>query len=167
MNTSAKTDERFLTAQFPRAPADHPEWVVAGASGGANPLWVTECLSQKLELRPNMRVLDLGCGRALSSIFLHRELGVLVWATDLWFSASENLQRIRDAGAGDGVFPIHADARVLPFAAGFFDAIVSVDSWPRNRWMELEFRPSNFSPNCTPVAKDHYLGASATTISFQ
>jgi cyclopropane fatty-acyl-phospholipid synthase-like methyltransferase len=55
-----------------------------------------------------VRVLDLGCGRAASSIFLHRELGVQVWATDLWFSASANLQRIRDAGAESGVFPIHA-----------------------------------------------------------
>ncbi len=76
-----------------------------------------------------MRVLDLGCGRAMSSVFLHREFGVQVWATDLWFSASENLQRIRDAGVEDGVFPIHADARSLPFAAGFFDAIVSIDSF--------------------------------------
>ena len=76
-----------------------------------------------------MRVLDLGCGRAMSSVFLRREFGVQVWATDLWFSASENLQRIRDAGVEDGVFPIHADARSLPFAAGFFDAIVSIDSF--------------------------------------
>jgi hypothetical protein len=54
---------------------------------------------------------------------------VQVWATDLWFSVSENLQRIRDAGVGDGVFPIHADARALPFAADFFDAIISIDSF--------------------------------------
>jgi methylmalonyl-CoA mutase C-terminal domain/subunit len=45
-----------------------------------------------------MRVLDIGCGRAVSSIFLRREFGVQVWATDLWFTASENQQRIRDAG---------------------------------------------------------------------
>jgi len=76
-----------------------------------------------------MRVLDLGCGRAASSIFLHREFGVQVWATDLWFNVSENLQRIRDAGAESGVFPIHADARALPFATGFFDAITSIDSF--------------------------------------
>ena len=76
-----------------------------------------------------MRVLDLGCGRAMSSIFLHREFGVQVWATDLWFSATENLRRIGDAGVADGVFPIHADARSLPFAAEFFDAIVSIDSF--------------------------------------
>ena len=76
-----------------------------------------------------MRVLDLGCGRASSSIFLHREFGVQVWAVDLWLSAAENFQRIRDAGVAEGVFPIHADARSLPFAPGFFDAIVCLDSF--------------------------------------
>lgn len=116
--------------QFPRSAAYHPDWITAGVSGGANPLWLTEWLAEALDLRPGMRVLDLGCGRALSSIFLHREFGVQVWATDLWFSASENLQRIRDAGVEDGVFPLHADARTLPFARDFFDAIISIDSFP-------------------------------------
>src|ERR1051325_9678244 len=83
-----------------------------------------------MDLRPGMRVLDLGCGRAMSSIFLRREFGVQVWATDLWFNASENLQRVRDAGVEDGVFPLHADARSLPFAGEFFDAIVCVDAFP-------------------------------------
>jgi len=86
-------------------------------------------VAEALDLQPGMRVLDLGCGRASSSIFLHREFGVQVWATDLWFSATENLQRIRDAGVEDGVFPIHADARSLPFAAEFFNAIVCIDSF--------------------------------------
>ena len=122
-------DERLISDRFPRASGYHPEWVLAGVSGGANPLWLTEWLAEALDLRPGMRVLDLGCGRAMSSIFLRREFGVQVWATDLWFSASENLQRIRDAGVEDGVFPIHADARSLPFAAEFFDAIVSIDSF--------------------------------------
>jgi SAM-dependent methyltransferase len=76
-----------------------------------------------------MRVLDLGCGRGASSVFLHKEFGVQVWATDLWFSADERARRIRDAGVDDAVFAIHADARALPFAAGFFDAIVSIDSF--------------------------------------
>jgi SAM-dependent methyltransferase len=47
----------------------------------------------------------------------------------LLFSVSENYLRIQDAGAENGVFPLHADARSLPFAAGFFDVIVSVDSF--------------------------------------
>ena len=122
-------DTRFISPTFPRSARYHPDWILASASGGANSLWLTEWLSSKLNLRAGMRVLDLGCGRAASSIFLRREFGVQVWATDLWFSASENAQRIRDANVDDGVFPIHADARSLPFADGFFDAIVSIDSF--------------------------------------
>jgi SAM-dependent methyltransferase len=122
------TDNRLVSDRFPRSFKYNPEWLIASAGGGANVLWLTEWLTQGLDLRPGMRVLDLGCGRAVSSIFLCREFGVQVWATDLWISASENIQRIRDADAGAGVFPIHADARSLPFAADFFDAIVSMDS---------------------------------------
>jgi SAM-dependent methyltransferase len=122
-------DKRLESERFPRSLRYHPDWLIASASGGANSLWLTEWLTTALDLQPGMRVLDLGCGRASSSIFLRREYGVQVWATDLWFSASENIQRIRDAGVEDGVFPIHADARSLPFAADFFDAIVCIDSF--------------------------------------
>jgi len=120
----------LVSNRFPRASKYHPEWIVANASGGANALWLIEWLAEAINLRPGMRVLDLGCGRASSSIFLRREFDVQVWATDLWISASENLQRIRDAGLEDGVFPLHSDARSLPFAGEFFDAIVCVDSYP-------------------------------------
>jgi len=115
--------------RFPRSSKYHPAWVIAGASGGANALWLTEWLAEALDLRPHMRVLDLGCGLATSSIFLRREFGVQVWATDLWFDAANNLQRVRDADVDDGVFPIHSDARSLPFATEFFDAVVSIDSF--------------------------------------
>jgi cyclopropane fatty-acyl-phospholipid synthase-like methyltransferase len=118
-----------LASRFPKTDRYHPDWILAGVSGGANSLWLTEWLAAAMDLRPRMRVLDLGCGRACSSIFLHREFGVEVWATDLWCNPSENLQRARDAGAEEGVFPIHADARSLPFAGAFFDAIVSIDSF--------------------------------------
>src|SRR6516225_9057248 len=119
------SDKRLTSERFPRSSQYHPEWVLTHVgSGGANPLWLTEWLTAAMELRPGMRVLDLGCGRAASSIFLHREYGVQVWATDLWFGVSENIQRIRDAGVEKGVFPIHADARSLPFAPDFFDAII-------------------------------------------
>jgi SAM-dependent methyltransferase len=123
-------DKRLVSERFPRSSKYNPEWLIASASGGANSLWLTEWLTEALDLRPGMRVLDLGCGRASSSIFLRREFGVQVWATDLWFSVTENFQRIRDAGVQDGVFPIHADARSLPFAAEFFDAIVCIDCFP-------------------------------------
>lgn len=124
------SEERLVSERFPRSTKYNPEWVRTSISGAANALWMTEWLAAALDLQPGMRVLDLGCGRGVSSIFLHREFGVQVWAADLWFSVSENLQRIRDAGVEDGVFPIHTDARSLPFATEFFDAVVCIDSFP-------------------------------------
>src|SRR5215813_14894752 len=121
-------NQNLVPKQFPRSAKYNLDWLLASVSGAAHPLWMAEWLCERLELKPGMRVLDLGCGRATSSVFLHREFGVQVWATDLWFNASENLKRIRDAGIED-VFPIHADARSLPFAAEFFGAIVSFDSF--------------------------------------
>ena len=123
-------NQSILSSRFPRTSAYSPDWVAAAVSGGANPLWLTEWLAEALQLRAGMRVLDLGCGRGASSIFLHREFGVQVWAVDLWFSVSERHQRVRDAGVDGAVFPIHADARALPFPNEFFDAIVSIDSFP-------------------------------------
>lgn len=77
---------------------------------GPNALWLAESLSQVFEFQPGIRVLDLGCGRALSSIFLAKEFGVQVWAADLWIKPTENLSRIEDAGVADRVFPIFVEA---------------------------------------------------------
>jgi cyclopropane fatty-acyl-phospholipid synthase-like methyltransferase len=120
-------DGQLALERFPRTAKYHPAWILATVGGAANPLWLSEWLAEAMNFRSGMRVLDLGCGRAASSIFLRREYGVQVWATDLWFSVAENMQRIRDAGVEDGAFPIHADARSLPFAPEFFDAIVCID----------------------------------------
>jgi cyclopropane fatty-acyl-phospholipid synthase-like methyltransferase len=40
----------------------------------------------------------MGCGKAISSIFLAKEFGVEVWAADLWVKPTENWERIRGAG---------------------------------------------------------------------
>ena len=96
---------------------------------GPNVLWLAESLCPLLALRPGMRVLDLGCGKAISAIFLAKEFGVQVWATDLWIAAADNWARIAAAGLQDQVFPIHAEAHTLPFAEGFFDAMVSFDAY--------------------------------------
>src|SRR5205085_4308303 len=94
---------------YPRSAGYDPVWVLENLMG-PNVLWLTESLSQVLELRPGMRVLDMGCGKAISSIFLAKEFGVQVWATDLWIPAAENGLRIRAAGVEDSVCPIHAEA---------------------------------------------------------
>lgn len=96
---------------------------------GPNAIKIVEELSESLELEKSMRVLDLGCGRGLTSIFLAKEYGVTVFATDLWISATENYERIKSMGLEDKIIPIHAEAHDLPFAHEFFDAAISVDAY--------------------------------------
>jgi cyclopropane fatty-acyl-phospholipid synthase-like methyltransferase len=76
-----------------------------------------------------MRVLELGCGKATSSIFLAREFEVQVWATDSGTSATENFQRATALKSETRVFPLRVDAHGLPFAREFFDAAVAIDSY--------------------------------------
>jgi len=113
---------------YPRAAKYDTAWLVDEPMG-ANPLWLCEWLCQDIALEPGVRVLDLGCGRAKSSVFLARELGVQVWAVDLWTAAGTNLESIEAHGVADRVFPLHCDARALPFAQDYFDAIVAIDSY--------------------------------------
>ena len=128
--SSTKTDLQKLLRNdaFPRSSKYEAAWVYANEMG-PNALWLTESLCQVMELAPGMRVLDLGCGRAMSSIFLAKEFGANVWATDLWIKPTENWRRISKAGVADRVFPIHAEAHALPFAEEFFDAIVCADAY--------------------------------------
>jgi len=113
---------------FPRSAAYDPRWVAENMMG-PNVLWLAESLSQVLEFRPEHRILDLGCGRALSSIFLATEFGAQVWAVDLWIKPWDNWKRVVDAGLEDRVFPIYAEAHQLPFAIEFFDLVVSLDAY--------------------------------------
>lgn len=118
----------FRRAEFPRSANYDSDWVLENMMG-PNALWLTESLAGCMDLTPGIRVLDLGCGKGLSSIFLAKEYGVQVWAADLWIEASDNYGRIRAAGVEDRVFPINAEAHALPFADGFFDAMISVDAY--------------------------------------
>lgn len=103
-------------------------WLIENEMGPSS-VWLTESLVGEMDLKPGMRVLDLGCGKAVSSIFLAKEFGVQVFANDLWISPTENWERVKKAGVEDSVFPIYAKARLLPYADGFFDAVVSVNSY--------------------------------------
>ncbi len=113
---------------FPRSANYGINWVARNEMG-PNVLWLTEYLTKDLSITNDMRILDLGCGKAVSSIFLAREYGAKVWAVDLWISPTENYQRISEANLGDSVYPIYAEARQLPFAEPYFDLILSVDAY--------------------------------------
>jgi cyclopropane fatty-acyl-phospholipid synthase-like methyltransferase len=120
--------QRLFKPAFPRSSNYDPHWLIANVMG-PHSLWLAEWLSQRLELTPGMQVLDLGCGKALSSIFLAKEFGVTVWAADLWIKPTENRERIEAAGFSSCVFPVSVEAHALPFAEKSFDAIVSFDAY--------------------------------------
>ena len=125
---------RFEHARFPISSRYPEEFFVATVGGGACSLWLIEWLTEKMALKPGMRVLDMGCGKAGSSIWLAQEFGVEVWAVDLWTPATDNMQRIdlyAKLGLGNQgrVIPLHCDLRSLPFPAESFDVIVAVDSY--------------------------------------
>lgn len=96
---------------------------------GPNALKLAEELTATLDLRPGMRVLDLGCGQGLTSIFLAKEYGVRVFATDLWIPATENYGRFLAWGLDDQIIPLHAEANALPFADAYFDAAICIDAY--------------------------------------
>ena len=126
--TDEELTARLAKPRFPRASRYDARWIVDNLMG-PHVLWLAEYLSETLELKPGMRVLDLGCGKAVSAIFFAKEFGVQVTAADLWIKPSENQKRIDAAGMAASVTPIHAEAHALPFAEESFDAIVSLDAY--------------------------------------
>jgi cyclopropane fatty-acyl-phospholipid synthase-like methyltransferase len=119
---------RAANPAFPRASTYDAAFQIETMMG-PNVLWLAEWASQAVPFAPGQRVLDLGCGKAASSIFLAKEFGASIWASDLWISPSENLARIEAAGLADRVVPVSAEAHALPFAVGFFDVVVSFDAY--------------------------------------
>ena len=53
---------------------------------GPNSMRLLEEMLKKYPLERGIRVLDLGCGKGLTSLFLAKEADVTVFATDLWTS---------------------------------------------------------------------------------
>lgn len=113
-------------------PSDYPE--VAGyswddiyghgdnmAPGG---LYLAGRMIRSAELEPGDTVLDIGCGKADSSLFLARHLGVRVICFDLWTPSSLLSAKIERHGCGPRVLPLDLDAaKPLPFPENYFDAL--------------------------------------------
>jgi len=128
MNISDDVKALLAKPEFPRSNRYDPEWMLDNYMG-PNAVWLAEWLCEALPITPGMRILDLGCGRAVSSIFLAKEFGARVWAADLWMSQDHNWRRVVEAGVEDNVCPMRVEAHALPFAQGFFDGAISIDAY--------------------------------------
>jgi SAM-dependent methyltransferase len=114
--------------EYPLSSHYDPEWLV-GLEMGPNPLWLLEDLSRDLELKPGMRVLDLGSGMGATSVFLAREFEVDVVAADLWVEPEKAEAVFAEAGVADRVEALGAEAHALPLEPRSFDAVVSINAF--------------------------------------
>ncbi|MBP2836901.1 SAM-dependent methyltransferase [Dickeya parazeae] len=97
---------------------------------GPNAMRITEEMAAQLPITPGMRILDLGCGKGISSILLAKKYDVTVFAADLWITPTENARRFASQGVDSHIIPLLLDVtKEIPFAQEYFDMIISVDAW--------------------------------------
>ncbi|MEV6315560.1 methyltransferase domain-containing protein [Streptomyces sp. NPDC051776] len=90
---------------------------------------LTDLLTEKLQVKPGDRVLDLGCGSGAPSIRLARTTGAqVVGITNSAVQIEAAVRNGQEAGLGDRVSFICADATVLDFEAESFDAVLMIES---------------------------------------
>jgi len=100
------------------------------AMWGPNGIRQAEELASHFTITKDMKILDLGCGMGLSSLYLVQEYGANVFATDLYADPTENHERFQTLGISDKIVPMLLDAtQPLPFAKGYFDVIFSVGAY--------------------------------------
>ena len=117
-------------------PADYPELAgytreqIYDETIGGGALYLAARMVRTLRLKRGDVVLDLGCGKGATSIFLARRFGVKVIAVDLWHPAAVLSDRFTARGLRQEIVPLHLDVtRELPFAENYFDAIFSMNSF--------------------------------------
>ncbi|QYM92524.1 SAM-dependent methyltransferase [Dickeya zeae] len=97
---------------------------------GPNAMRITEEMAAQLPITPGMRILDLGCGKGISSILLAKKYDVTVFAADLWITPTENARRFASQRVDSHIIPLLLDVtKEIPFAQEYFDMIISVDAW--------------------------------------
>ena len=97
---------------------------------GPNPIKLEEELMQGHKIKKGAVVCDLGSGLGLTSVFLAKEYGFKVYASDLWSDPDENQKFFTEMGlTKDEIIAVKADAENLDFDKNFFDAVISTDSY--------------------------------------
>jgi SAM-dependent methyltransferase len=129
-------DRRKVAATY-RSPkqADYPELggytrdeIYEDCMGGGA-LYLAARMVRTLRLKAGDVVMDLGCGKGATSIFLAGHLGARVIAVDLWTDATFLNQKFSARGYGDRIVPLQLDVTArLPFADEYFNAIFCMNS---------------------------------------
>lgn len=110
---------------------DYKKYISADMLMGPNSARILEELLNKypLQINEENKVLDLGCGKGLTSLIIAKETGAKVYANDLWIRAEDNKKRFEDWDVYEQISPVCEDANDLNFEKRQFDALVSIDSY--------------------------------------
>lgn len=119
------------------------------------------------------KVLDLGCGTGLTSLFITRETGATVYANDLWIPLEANRERFAAWNMQQQLIPVHEDANCLSFQKEMFSAVISIDAYHYFGGKEGFFadkilpllKPGGVALIAVPGMKNVYDGQSETLTS--
>lgn len=136
MNRSDEDIQRILStfrapdlAQYPELEGYSRQACYQDFFGGGG-LYLAVQMLRTLRLKPDDIVLDLGCGKGATSVFLAKHYGVRVVALDLWTSAELLHKKFTGEGYTGCISAIQMDAtQPLPFPENHFDAIFCMNSF--------------------------------------
>jgi SAM-dependent methyltransferase len=97
---------------------------------GGGGLYLAARMTRTMDLHAGSIVLDLGCGKGATSLFLAKHFELRVIAVDLWTSATFLNRKFTARGYRDRIVPLQMDiTHALPFAQDYFDAIFCMNSF--------------------------------------
>jgi SAM-dependent methyltransferase len=97
---------------------------------GGGGLYLAARMARTMHLRTGDTVLDLGCGKGPTAVFLAKHFGVNVIAVDLWTSATYLDQKFTALGLRDRIEPYQLDVtKELPFDEDYFNAVFCMNSF--------------------------------------
>jgi SAM-dependent methyltransferase len=100
------------------------EWMAPGGP------FLAQLMADRISPKDGERILDLGCGRGQSSVFLATRYGARVVSVDLWVSPEQRNARAAAAGVGSQVVSLQGDiGRGLPADFANFDAIFCLQAF--------------------------------------
>jgi cyclopropane fatty-acyl-phospholipid synthase-like methyltransferase len=142
MRINSMLIENERTIKYP----DAEFYLLTGGPGG---VYLVDQITKRMRIKPSDRVLDIGPGHLVSSIFLAKEFGCKVFAYDLWVEASYNFNIIQKYKLEDYIIPIHGDILQLPFAEMYFDKIFAMGSY------HYFGKDNNFTPYIAKFLKEN------------
>lgn len=136
MNRSNEEIRQILSTFRPPERADYPELDCYSRDNiyhdfyGGGGMYLMIHMLRLLDLKPGQVVLDLGCGKGETSIWMAHHCGVKVEALDLWTTAEFLTQKFSECGLSSLASAIQMDATdPLPYAEDEFDAIFCMNSF--------------------------------------